>query len=73
MQVILKLFCSVLLTAVLVQEGSCVIWGSKDSSSGVRGRGQRMPRVFDLAAHGSSLEQELEDVASRLTESQTER
>ena len=43
-----------------------MIWGSKDSSSGVRGLGQRTPRVFDLAAQGSSLEQELEDIASHL-------
>ena len=51
--------------AFLLQEGSCVIWGSKESSSGVRGRGQWTPTVFDLAAHGSSLEQELEDIVSQ--------
>ena len=40
-----------------------MIWGSKDSSSGVRGLGQRTPQVFDLPA-GGNLEQELKDIAS---------
>ncbi len=48
------------LGACLAGEGCCSVSGPKDSANGVRGRGQRMPQVFDLG----SLE-ELKDIASQ--------
>lgn len=50
-----------------------MIWGSKDSASGVRGIGQRTPQVLDLTVGERSLEQELKDISGRFTDTSSER
>ncbi len=58
----MRLF-SLLLLAVLASESYCTVWGPKDSSSGVRGSGQRRPQVFDI-----DIEDELQEVFSQATQ-----
>ena len=61
--------CTLLLLAVLSRECSSVVWGPKESSSGVRGRGQKRPLVLKASA-GELIEDddelEPEDFADQL-------
>lgn len=62
----MKLF-AVLLVAVLASQSYGAVWGPKDSSSGVRGSGQRKPQVFELSVAGD-IEDELQEVFNQATQ-----
>ena len=64
----LESVCTLLLLALLLSGCSCVVWGPKESPSGVRGHGQRTPQVFEIPA-GEPIEDELQSITSQLTAS----
>ena len=60
--------CTPLLLALLLSECSCVVWGPKESPSGVRGHGQRTPQVFEIPAEKKDNQQdELHSIAKQIT------
>ena len=58
---------TLLLLASLLCGCLCVVWGPKESLSGVRGHGQRTPQVFEISPAGELIEDELQSIASHFT------